>query len=431
MLAIEGNEHYKYYLYNVYFKLGLAAVFGAIYMFYYGGGDTVAYWMGAEKLNNLFWHSPSQYFTEMLTTPSQETIILHFNSMIGYPPGWIYRDPNSFFVSKILSIMMFFVGKSYVVLTLVLAYITSLASWKVYELVRSYKITSDWLGALAVLFIPSVSFWCAGVSKDTVVFISVFYLVHYLFGFLNGKLKNRFFGAVYILLFLFILNHTRSFMTMTVGGPFLIAISIRYLNRFKDNAFLLFTMRFLLIIVSSIAFALFLVVKGEELAQTSTQYLEEASVTQNDFANNTIYTGARYNLEISDFSTLGLIKIAPKAILIAFYRPVIWEARSALLIISGLETTLFIYLTFAFFFRGSVLKKIKAVRSNELLVFSFLFAVILAFFVGFTSILFGVLVRFKAPLLPFLLIVLTTKPQEEEEEEEVVILPQNIKRIKV
>ncbi len=156
-------------------------------------------------------------------------------------------------------------------------------------------------------------------------------------------------------------------MTMTVGGPFLIAVSIRYLNRFKDNAFLLFTMRFLLIIISSVAFALFLVVKGEELAQTSTQYLEEASVTQDDFANNTIYTGARYNLEITDFSTLGLVKIAPKAILIAFYRPVIWEARSALLIISGLETTLFIYLTLAFFFRGSVLKKIKAVRSNELL----------------------------------------------------------------
>ncbi len=159
--------------------------------------------------------------------------------------------------------------------------------------------------------------------------------------------------------------------------------------------------------------------------------MKKPALRKNDFANNTIYTGARYNLEITDFSTLGLVKIAPKAILIAFYRPVIWEARSALLIISGLETTLFIYLTLAFFFRGSVLKKIKAVRSNELLVFSFLFAVILAFFVGFTSILFGVLVRFKAPLLPFLLIVLTTKPQEEEEEEEVVILPQNIKRIKV
>jgi hypothetical protein len=34
------------------------------------------------------------------------------------------------------------------------------------------------------------------------------------------------------------------------------------------------------------------------------------------------------------------------------------------------------------------------------------FAVFLGFIVGFTSILFGVLVRFRAPLLPFLAIIL-------------------------
>jgi hypothetical protein len=48
------------------------------------------------------------------------------------------------------------------------------------------------------------------------------------------------------------------------------------------------------------------------------------------------------------------------------------------------------------------------------LVFAFFFALILAYFAGFTSILFGVLVRFKAPLLPLLVIVLTSYYLEEK-----------------
>jgi len=40
---------------------------------------------------------------------------------------------------------------------------------------------------------------------------------------------------------------------------------------------------------------------------------------------------------------------------------------------------------------------------------------ILAFFAGFTSGLFGVLVRFKAPFLPFLLLILTTKAKNQIE----------------
>jgi len=412
MLAIEGNEYYKYYLYNIYFKLGLATVFGAIYMFYYGGGDTVAYWKGAEKLNALFWHSPSDYWAEMMSTPSRETIILRFNSTLGYPPGWIYGDPNSFFVSKLLSIMMFVVGKSYVTLTFILAYFTAIASWKVFELARFYKISSDWMMALATLFIPSVSFWCAGVSKDTIVFISVFYLIHYLFGLMNKTLTNRLVSLIFTLFYFFILNHTRAFMTFTVAGPMLFALSTRYLKKHKDNPFVLNSLRLLIAGFGLAAFAIFLQVQGKAIAKTSTTYLEEAAVSQDDFANNKIYTGARYNLSITDFSPLGLLKVAPQAIIIALYRPAIWEARSALLIISGIETSMFLYLTYLFLFRGSLFAKIKIIRFNEFLVFCFLFSIILAFFVGFTSILFGVLVRFKAPFLPLFLLVLVSKPKE-------------------
>jgi hypothetical protein len=52
------------------------------------------------------------------------------------------------------------------------------------------------------------------------------------------------------------------------------------------------------------------------------------------------------------------------------------------------------------------------------LIFGFFFAFILAYFAGFTSILFGVLVRFKAPVLPFLVIILTSYYLNEKAQKE-------------
>jgi Ca2+/Na+ antiporter len=68
------------------------------------------------------------------------------------------------------------------------------------------------------------------------------------------------------------------------------------------------------------------------------------------------------------------------------------------------------------FFGGRLRKTISLIRSNEFLVFAFFFALILAFFAGFTSILFGVLVRFKAPVLPFLVLLLSLRREEEKRE---------------
>jgi hypothetical protein len=41
---------------------------------------------------------------------------------------------------------------------------------------------------------------------------------------------------------------------------------------------------------------------------------------------------------------------------------------------------------------------------------------IMGFMTGFTSVIFGVLVRLRAPLLPFVILLLTTLPEDEAEE---------------
>ncbi len=375
----------------------------------YGGGDTTAYYNGAANLNNLFWESPGDYWKEMLMTPGRGLQVLHFNAETGYPPTWIYYDPNSFFISKILSVFMLFLGQSYLLLSLFLGWLLAKASWKIYELVLYYKITSEWLGAISVLFIPSVAFWCSGVSKDTIILLSVFYILHHTFAIANKTSENNKWSIFMILLSFFVLLHTRSFMAFTVAGPLFIAFSTRIVKKYQDSPFIANMMKLLIIGVSGIGFLFVLSFQGEEIAKVTGKYINEAQVQQLDFQQNAIYGLKKYDLGITDFTPIGMMKTAPLAILTAFYRPGIWEARSPLLLISGLETTVFIYLTFYFFFKGKFFEKIKIIQNNELLMFSITFALILGFFAGFTSILFGVLVRIKAPLLPFLLMVLTVR----------------------
>ena len=408
--------HYKYYTWNIYFKLFLAITYGAIYLFYYKGGDTMAYYKAGEALNNLLWESPSLFWEELINEPVYNGFYSNYNATTtGIPPGWIYRDPNSFFVSKIIALFMIFFGQSYLVITMLFSYILSLSSWKIFELIRQYNVTSDAYAALSILFIPSVAFWCAGISKDSIILIATFYLLYYAFGMANKIVAANIKNLFLIFLFSYILYNTRSFMVFTIIAPFLLALSTRVIAKYRDSILLVNALRFFIIVFGFGGFLFFLRTQGEEFAKISNQYLAEASVQTDDFLNNQTYGEKRYDLGITSYSPFGMLRVAPQAILTAFYRPGIWEARSALLLISGIETTLFIYLSLIFIFKGKVYSKIKVIRNNEFLVFSFFFALILAFFAGFTSVLFGVLVRIKAPLLPFLLIVLSTKSTKKNE----------------
>jgi len=158
-----------------------------------------------------------------------------------------------------------------------------------------------------------------------------------------------------------------------------------------------------LLLIGIALFLVFISTQGEVLQG----YIEEASVVQQDFANNQTYGQNKYDIGITDYTPLGLLKSFPAAVLAGTFRPFIWEALGPTLLVNGLESLVFMYLTFLFFFSGSLPKKIRMIRRNEFLMFAFYFVLLMAFMAGFTGVLFGVLVRFKAAVLPFLVLLLT------------------------
>lgn len=410
-ISHRDQQHFKWFIPNLTFRITFGLLFGLAYaIILTEGGDTLAYHDGAYHLSNLFWDSPIDYFKEMFTTPTSQSITDHFNYRTGYPPSWIYKEPESFFVSKIISIFSILCFNSYFALTLISATFSAYASWKLFTTLRKFDFCPQWIIILATMFVPTVAFWCSGISKDTFVLGSFYLVFSYLFPLFLQQKKLTLLNFLGLILYGFILYHLRSFMLLALGIPLISALLIRWVKRSSDSPVLINIYRISIGMIILLSLSYFSQSSGDGSLVESNEVLQEVVIIQKDFAVNKTYTGYRYDLGIDDYTTWGLIKATPIAVITAFYRPFLWEANSAFLIISGLESLLLIILTIKFFFfSGSLTKHFSFIRNQEFLVFAILFSLILGFFVGFTSGLFNVLVRFKAPIVVFLIIFFASR----------------------
>lgn len=404
--------YYRFYKTGFYAKFFSAIIFSIVYIQMYEGGDSTAYWDSAQKLNNLFWESPTRFLHEIFTNDENR---LRFNSFdiqkTGLPPNWIYKEDEAWFAAKIFSFLTFLTFKSYFAMTMITSYISFKVSWKLYELVLNYHLFSEKTAAIGVLFLPSTCFWCTGITKDMIVYSCVIYVLIQLFTFLNPtqlkNYRNILLGVISIYFILFV----RDFMLIAALGPFFMALGARW-SRAQGSGFSKWLIQLSFLGLVLFAMTTFL---GSEKGQ---EFAVEAEVIQKDLKTNPTYGENRYDLGVTDYTSNGMLRAMPVSIYTAFYRPYLWEGDSVFVRVSALESFLFLLLTLRFLLANNLFKTLKTIRNNELLMASIVFAFILGFFAGYTSGLFGVLVRFKAPLLPFLFLVLMYKNNRSFDEKE-------------
>ena len=405
---IQNLEIKKYYIRNILFKFSFAIFFSIIYILYYDGGDTTAYWDGAVTLNKLFFSAPVDYFNHLISEPTNALRAMHFSADTGYPPGWIYREPEAWYVCKLTSIVSIFTFRSYFAGTLIFAFFTARASWRVFEMIQKLETHKVRVAAYCILFVPSVSFWCTGISKDTVIYFSVLNILFYTFDFLVLSNKITIRKLLYIGFSMLLIYHIRSFILAAIAAPLMMAFGARLTNKYERNFLAKLFLRSL-ILFSGIA--VFLYFFQSTFAESM---VSEAQTVQQDFLENETYTGKRYELSSAELSPTGLLLAVPESVFFGIYRPFIYESLSPNFILNGFESLILFFITFRFVFIGNVFKKIKKIRKKEILVFALIFSIFIAFMAGFTSVLFGVLVRIRAPLLPFIFLVLTTNVFEKQ-----------------
>jgi hypothetical protein len=129
--------------------------------------------------------------------------------------------------------------------------------------------------------------------------------------------------------------------------------------------------------------------------------MQTAVVTQDDLKREEQYGSNNFDIGELDGSFGGFILKFPQATFAGLFRPMLIEARSPVMLLSGLENLLLLLLLFLTLLKVKIRLIFRLIRTTPILLFCFSFAILFAFMIGVTTPNFGALVRFKIPLMPF------------------------------
>lgn len=400
------NPEFRFFLWHFYWKVFMGLAFGLVYILYYARhGDTVFYWDGARKLGLLLFDNPEAYFHELFSTPERNTIPDYFRS-VGYPPTWIYAEPNSWFVCKVASFFSFFSFGSYLTLNLFFSVISTVISWKFFRYMNKILTTKTSYIAFACLFIPSVAFWCTGLIKDTIAICSIYMLTISFLKLINKDYRSLSGVLFTLLLSTYFLYSIRPFLIICTFIPILVVLIFK-VN--KNKSFIARIITRTLGISLAIGCIVFYFRSNTFGEFSSESVFQTAETIQKDMMNNASYTGKRYDLGITDFSGMNLLMVSPAAVATALFRPFIWEAEGLFMFLNSLENLLILYLSIRFFWKRKQGFSFSEFKQNPFYFYALFFVVILGFFVALTSGLFGTLVRLKTPIMPFFLLIVFYK----------------------
>jgi hypothetical protein len=386
-------------------KMFSALSIALIYLFYYGGGDTIIYMHDADILAEMFWYEPSIYFDLLFNGmyddhQGMNSMWKYFYEIRSYNlPYFVYRtDERAFFMVRIASLMAILTNQSFVASGLIIGAFSYLGTWKIYKLFVEYYPTFRKPLSYTILFIPSVMFWGSGVLKDPVTLGSLGFVMYYFHNLLKGR--KILVSIIYVIIFSFFIISIKPYIinAFIVGmGCWLLA---NYMVKVKSAVFK--AMFFPLLLVASVGavFGLLSLFSGETGNYSFDKALDEAALVQSDLKQD-YYGGHRFDIGTFEPTLSGVLSKAPIAIATTLYRPFVWEAHNVFVMLSAVESTIIIIFTFLAIFRIKLFNLQGVLLANPLLFFSFVFSLFFAFFIGLTSANFGALVRYKIPLMPF------------------------------
>ncbi len=412
---IQENPIYKFYVWGVFAKIAGGIAFVLIYLYFYPGGDTTGYFECSMAMNNLFFVDPVSWMHNELSNASPEHYSL-FNLDTGYPLPYLYFDPHTYMVVRLISPLLLFTFSSFLLTTIVLDWIAFAGIWRLFVVFSEHYPNRKNLFAFAILFFPSVVFWGSGILKDTITLSCtgwVVYCIHRTF----VLKKNRLWFFILFIINIAIIVTIKSYILIALMPGTLMWIFSNRIATIRNAAF-----KFLIIPIIffvSIFGSIYLL---SELSDVMGKFklnriVATALVIQNDLKQDH-YHGHSFDIGTIDPSPAGLLAKFPAAFTAGMFRPFLWESGNSVMFISGLENTLILVLTIISIFRSNLFAFFKKIFREPILFFALSFSIFFAYSVGITTSNFGALVRFKIAYLPFFLCSLFILIKRKDEEVE-------------
>jgi hypothetical protein len=413
---IKDNPVYEYYQKGLMLKILGGIAFALIYYYYYQGGDTFMYFESSMTMKNLMLNSFSSFVKNEFGGASMENFAL-FNSNTGYPMVYMYNDPQTFSVIRLVTPIVLLSFSGYLISTVLLAWLSYAGLWKLFLVFTEYYPHLKKQLFIAILCFPSVIFWGSGILKDTITLSSSGWVVYCIYKiFIVRKSILR-----YLLLFIpfsLIILSIKPYIIFALLPGSLMWIFSNRVYRIRNTLIRIMVIPMIFIVCLTGGYFIMKNL-GKYMGKFSIDRVSTtAKVIETDLKKD-YYGGHSFDIGTFENTPSGYLKIFPKAFVAGAYRPFIWESGNIVMLISGIENAFLLYLTFLTLRRVGF-RIFKRLFKEPLLFFAFSYSVFFAFAVGLTTSNFGALVRFKIAYLPFFtacLYILSWKEKYSEETE--------------
>ncbi|MFZ5971475.1 MAG: hypothetical protein ACOYXA_07770 [Bacteroidota bacterium] len=363
-------------------RLAAGVALGLLYTYYYiGEGDTFLFFHDATLVTS----AGRGDFGLFLQFP--------FSADSGLP--LVNNQPRSLFFIWIVAGINFFTGSSYWLTSLWLSLFSFAGAWYLVRKIAQGFPRLRWAAAIAFLFFPSVVFWSSGVIKESLAFGGLCFLSGFLFTlFTNTKprMGEYALAAVSLYLLLNLKYYWAAVFFPSVATAWLIRLwpLHRYWSLTKMATIWMVILVATCLLVSQLHPNFYL------------QNFLEVIKTNHDafvaFSQQTLYIHY-YQLEAS-WSSMAVN--APWALLSGLVRPFLFEARSPLQVLGGLENLLLLVLFLFQIFRVQVPS-----GNNRLVFFSLVtYVSVLCIFLALSTPNFGTLSRYRIGFLPYFVFLL-------------------------
>lgn len=394
------HPEYKYYMAGLLARFFGGLVFCLIYLYYYPGGDSLAYFYSGVAVKKMLFIDPVEYFRQVILGDNSTRALATYASLKILPYKYVFLDSRTFQAIRVSSILAVLTFNSYLISTILMASISFAGVWACFRTFVSYfPKLAKWF-SIAFLFMPSAIFWGSGIMKDTLTFSAVcgwVYAVDEVF-FKRRNVVSR--GAL-ILFCGLVMIQVKPYIFMVI-----LPATLLWLFYFRVVRIRNIMVRFVLIPVISMAMVVLSVFVLKQMGDLLDKFALEGALynienIQGDMVNNTAYGDNKFDVGEFDGTWWGVLKKFPVATNAALFRPYLWESKSLVVALSGLENLFILILTIYVLLKAGVRFSLRCIASNPLLLMSMSFALLFAFVVGVSTPNFGALVRFKIPMLPF------------------------------
>jgi hypothetical protein len=402
-----NSSIHKKYLMTAWYLRVLGAVMSALmYQYYYHGGDTMMYFKSALILQKYTFSQPGAVWTTLFGGNTEETLQTIYRLFGGY--STFLTEEGSKTIVTVAYFLSFIAIKTYIIISFIISMFALYGCWHIFKVFYELYPHLEKQLAIACLFVPSVFFWGTGVMKDPLC-LGALGILHYAVYNIFHKRKNIVKNAILTVLSVYLIKTVKVYIILAFAPAIAVWLFARYSENIKNKFF------------KAAAFPLLVAVGGglgvlilSQMAAVANRYsfetvMETAKNTQNWLVYSTQQQGGSfYTLGDLEYSVAGLIKAFPKAVNVALFRPYIWEALKPTMFIAAIEAIVTLYLTLLLLFRFklNIIKFVFQIIANPDILFCFVFSIIFAFAVGFTSFNWGALARYKLPMIPYYFIFL-------------------------